>query len=98
MDGADNWGNTRDDPQPRYAYYVKFPDVFGGGEELFYDYVVGLLRWSRVWEIDPTNPQNTIIRTGWILCYPSGKPITYADGNQPGQILVSASGSYLTAS
>jgi len=33
---------------------------------------------------------------GWVLCYPDGSPITYADNDEPGSIYVSASGTYMT--
>lgn len=55
-----------------------------------FGYIGGFLRWSQV-------GRGNQIYTAWIPCYPNGKPITYADGNQPGSITIQANGSYFTA-
>ena len=54
-----------------------------------YDYVYGCIRHASV-----VRGESSV--TGWVLCYADGKPITYADANQPGSINVAASGSYIT--
>lgn len=54
-----------------------------------YKYVQGCLRWAQV-----ERGVNTY--SGFVLCYPDGHPITYADNDDPGSILVSASGTYMT--
>lgn len=54
-----------------------------------YKYVLGCLRWAIV-----ERGANTY--SGFVLCYPDGHPITYADKDEPGSIQVSASGTYMT--
>lgn len=92
MSGEDVWGpigtGDRFNSQPQFIYNYN-----GSFEDTNKDYSTGYLRWSQVWE---WNGSQNVARTGWVLCYANGKPITYADNNQPGEIRVSASGSYMT--
>ena len=82
MKGTNEWDSQETREQPTFLFKSATPAE--------YRYVQGALRWSRVY-LGP----NTI-NTGWILCYPDGKPITYADANQAGSIRVTANGSYMT--
>ena len=86
-DWTQRWGN-----QPQFVY-----DTNAAFTNVDKDYVLGCLRWSQVIEVDGNNPTQDVYRTGWILCYNNGRPITYADGGQTGAIKVIASGSYVTA-
>lgn len=94
MNGTDRWSGSKTD-QPTFIYEASF-NAFSGLSTLK-TYTIGVLRWAQVWELDYNNPSQEILRTGWVLCYPDGLPITYADAGQEGEIRVTASGSYMTA-
>jgi hypothetical protein len=83
MNGTNSWNLEEIENQPRVLFSTGL-----GGES--YVYIQGCIRWAKV-------KRGSNYYTGWVLCYPSGKPITYADAAQPGSIKVSASGSYTTA-
>ena len=82
MEGSNAWNFWESTNQPQFIF-----NNSGSSQE--FRYVQGCLRWSIV-ERGSNN------YTGWVLCYPDGKPITYADASQPGSISVSASGTYMT--
>jgi len=83
--GNDVWDIHNRGSQPTLVNDIR--DAFN----VFYTNTLGCLRWSRT-----VRGINNNGLTGWVLCYPDGRPITYADANQPGSIRVSASGSYMT--
>ena len=80
MNGINAWNNEEIQDQPMFNF------KYSGA---VYRYIHGALRWASV-------QRGSTLYTGWVLCYPDGKPITYADNSQPGSISVSASGSYMT--
>lgn len=84
MNGANAWNGNENGQAPMFCFRKK-----GAFEDAIYRYVHGSIRWARV-------QRGSTFYTGWVLCYPDGKPITYADASQPGWISVSASGSYMT--
>ena len=81
MQGNNAWNSSENGDQPETISYA--------GGSYYYTYTQGCIRWAKV-------KRGSNLYTGWVLCYPSGKPITYADGSVPGSIKVSASGSYIT--
>jgi hypothetical protein len=81
MNGVNAWDGTERQDCPRV---LKWSNVTN-----YYDFQHGSLRWARVL-------RGSTLYNGWVLCNPSGKPITYADNSQPGAIRVSASGTYMT--
>ena len=83
MNGTNAWDSTEIGSQPQLLSTVSLPSVFN------YKYIQGCIRWAKV-------KRGSNLYTGWVLCYPSGKPITYADASQPGSIKVSCSGTYMT--
>ncbi|MEY3400496.1 MAG: hypothetical protein RLZZ86_93 [Cyanobacteriota bacterium] len=96
MNGTDRWSNGgTTGNQPSFLYEASY-NAFSGLSKVK-GYSSGILRWAQVWELDYNNPSQEILRTGWILCFPDGTPITYADGDEEGEIRVVASGSYMTA-
>jgi hypothetical protein len=82
MQGTNEWDSNEYTDQPSYVFEM-------GGFDSTYRYSQGCLRWALV-------ERGSSTYTGWVLCYPDGSPITYADGNQSGSISVSASGTYIT--
>lgn len=82
MNGANAWNVYETTNEPQFFFRNQ-----GLYDE--FRYVHGCLRWARV-------VRGSSNYTGWVLCYPDGKPITYADASQPGSISVSASGTYMT--
>ena len=84
MNGANAWNGNENGQAPMFCFRKK-----GAFEDAIYRYVHGCIRWASV-------QRGSDSYTGWVLCYPDGKPITYADNSQPGSISVSASGSYMT--
>lgn len=83
MKGTNSWNVEEIENQP----VVLFATGLGGET---YVYTHGCIRWAKV-------RRGSTYYTGWVLCYASGKPITYTDATQPGSIRVSASGTYMTA-
>jgi hypothetical protein len=90
MIGNDSWDVTNRKNQPTLVKEVLVNDI-SGLFEAYYANTMGCLRWSTT-----VRGINNPGLTGWVLCYPDGKPITYADAGQTGSIRVSASGSYMT--
>lgn len=82
MQGTNSWNVYETTNQPQF--FFKIQGLFSE-----FRYVYGALRWAKI-------ERGSSTYTGWVLCYPDGKPITYADNNQPGSISVSASGTYMT--
>lgn len=81
MQGINAWGyESGAQPQAQVQDYLA---------TTYYKTYHGCLRWAKV-------VRGSSLYKGWVLCYPDGKPITYADNNQPGKIIVSASGTYMT--
>lgn len=84
MNGINLWDGNEIENQPEFVFRREpnpGPTV--------HRYILGSIRWASV-------QRGSNFYTGWVLCYPDGKPITYADASQPGSISVSASGSYMT--
>lgn len=82
MQGTNSWNSAEFGGQPQFC-------LSNQGNTLNYRYSLGCLRWARVL-------RGSTFYNCWVLCYQDGKPITYADNNQPGSISVSASGTYMT--
>lgn len=82
MNGTNLWNGDEDGNAPQFVFRR------GAGPAVC-RYILGSIRWASI-------QRGSNLYTGWVLCYPDGKPITYADASQPGSISVSASGSYMT--
>ena len=82
MNGTNEWDSMEYGKQPQYLSAL-------AGIERSYKYVLGCLRWAIV-------ERGVNSYSGFVLCYPDGEPITYADAGDPGSIRVSASGTYMT--
>lgn len=85
MQGTDSWNSLQFESQPNVMVdYRAVPITY------YRTKAAGFLRWSKV-------GRGNQIYTAWIPCLATGKPITYADGDQPGSITIQANGSYFTA-
>lgn len=86
MQGTDSWNpEYQIGSQPMVMVDYKAAPIIR-----YYTKAAGFLRWSKV-------GRGNQIYTAWIPCLATGKPITYADGDQPGSITIQANGSYFTA-
>jgi hypothetical protein len=84
MTGTNTWFDVEESNQPEFVF-----NYLGFLTSPALKAVNGSLRWAQV-----KRESNTYV--GWVVCYSSGKPITYAGGGEPNKFSVSCTGTYLT--
>lgn len=87
MTGTNAWFDVEESNQPEFVY-----NYLGFLTSPALKAVNGSLRWAQVKRGFPESTSYV----GWVVCYSSGKPITYARGGEPNMFSVSCTGTYLT--